>query len=233
MNFTHFTQPVSMQCSQEQFEIDLKEPLEKLGYNYYRLFDFKECPIIATNYMGQNMFSNTSWNFERANNRHFIDHYNPQLFLALASMTDEPNGILGEYYTNIRRDKFTKKTSETQNSLIIDNIWLKATKEELIAHLTKKECKEQESTMENMLGNLNNLASIGKELFGGADKPKNYAEISLRIDGVLTRFIAEKEYQSTINFYEKQVKELDGRIRNQSKIIKELMEKLGKIKELL
>lgn len=210
-----FTQPVSMQCSQEQFEIDLKEPLEKLGYNYYRLFDFKECPIIATNYMGQNMFSNTSWNFEVANNRHFIDHYNPQLFVALASMTDEPNGILGEYYTNIRRDKFTKKTSETQNSLIIDNIWLKATKEELIAHLTKKAREYSSPLIEELL------------------EDKNYAEISLRIEGVLTRFIAEKEYQSTINFYENEVTELSNKIKNQKKILKELMEKLGKIKELL
>ena len=41
-------------------------------------------------------------------------------------------------------------------------------------------------------------------------KTKNYAEISLRIDGVLTRFIAESEYQSTIDSYENKLKEVQS-----------------------
>jgi hypothetical protein len=59
------------------------------------------------------------------------------------------------------------------------------------------------------------------------------AEISLRIDGVLTRFIHEDEYKSIIDAYEKEVKELHDRIRNQSKIIKDSMDVLGKINSLI
>jgi Mg2+ and Co2+ transporter CorA len=59
------------------------------------------------------------------------------------------------------------------------------------------------------------------------------AEISLRIDGVLTRFIHEDEYKSMIDAYEKEVKELHDRIRNQSKIIKDSMDILGKINSLI
>jgi len=59
------------------------------------------------------------------------------------------------------------------------------------------------------------------------------AEISLRIDGVLTRFIHEDEYKSMIDDYEKEVKELHDRVRNQSKIIKDSMDVLGKINSLI
>jgi len=131
-----FTQPVSMKVTQQQFEQDLKKPLEKLGYRLLDNFKVKDEEYLCTYYSGINSrvsFLNFRHITERG--RYFIPTYNPQLFIALSSMSDKPNGILGEYYTNIRRDKFTKKTSETQNSLIIDNIWLKATKEELIAHL--------------------------------------------------------------------------------------------------
>jgi hypothetical protein len=41
-------------------------------------------------------------------------------------------------------------------------------------------------------------------------KPKRYAEISLRIDGVLTRFIAESEYKSKIDSYEYKIKEIQS-----------------------
>ena len=207
-----FTQPVSMQCSQEQFDADLKKPLKNLGYkisttNYG--YDQDEI-LLVTKFMGESDFISSSTLLSKNDhNRYFIDHYNPQLFLALASMTDEHNGIAGEWYVGDNEEFEVRK-----NIGIIKDYWKKATKEELITHFTKADTTAKVYSNPNIEG-------------------KKYAEISLRIDGVLTRFIAESEYQSTINFYENEVTELSNRIKNQKKIIRELMEKLGKIKELM
>lgn len=217
-----FTQPVSMQCSQEQFERDLKEPLEKLGYDLREVdFPNEEGTLIATNYSNHKGVSNISSSNKEVNGRHFIDHYNPQLFLSLASMSDEPNGI-------------------------------------------EKECKEQESTIENMLGNLNNLSNIGKELFGGADKDqKARVYYSPQIDELMNEgkvesqttysmkdgrisnvtqyldnnekivFVHPSEYQKMISTYESRIKELEEKAGQFEYLQKNQREMLYAIRQIL
>lgn len=237
-----FTQPVSMQIpSKEDFERDLKEPLEKLGYNTkWVVYGCKDRILLVSNFDDIHMdLANINFDRRFKSNRHFIDHYNPQLFIALASMTDEPNGIVGEYWVSnglftplhIFKSCYTKDQSmlgeynEKDGSLyciIPTSYTRKATKEELIAHFSKKECKEQCLTEKLGL----------PEFKGTTEVNKSYAEISLRINGVLTRFIAEKEYQSMIDTYESRIKELEEKLGKQNVQIVKHLARVSKIKEI-
>lgn len=159
---TQFTQPVSMQVIKEQYNKDLKEPLGKLGYKgeEYVLFNDLDDFYIYTNFCKKNNNLAVIDKISANNaNRYFIDHYNPELFLALAAMSNEQYGIAEEYWKFIDTDKtFTtnklyKAISNIENdaSVFIDDNGLqdgwyhnhkrfvKATKEELINLLTKKE----------------------------------------------------------------------------------------------
>lgn len=96
-----FVQPVSMQVNQEQFDY-LKPKLEAMGYyvgEYQPHYTF-----IGNYYNGNNLeikcIHETAINDY---NRHFIDHYNPELFLAIAAMTDAEYGIAGEHWIHLSK----------------------------------------------------------------------------------------------------------------------------------
>jgi hypothetical protein len=131
-----FTQPVSMQCSQEQFDADLKKPLKNLGYkisttNYG--YDQDEI-LLVTKFMGESDFiSSSTLPSKNDHNRYFIDHYNPQLFIALASMSDEVDGIVGEWILK----KWDNSLEKLDSPFCNHEGFRKATKEELITHFTK------------------------------------------------------------------------------------------------
>lgn len=103
-----FIQPVSMRCTQEQYDKDLKQPLLEMGYqegDLTRPFDW--CDTLYTNYNGCiGLLGITSCKNGNDLNRHFIDHYNPQLFLALAAMTDSPDGIKGEWWKYVGKSGY-------------------------------------------------------------------------------------------------------------------------------
>lgn len=167
-----FTTPVSMQVTEEQYERDLIEPLKKLGYSTENInYDWDFNNILVTNY-SSNIGNLTNVNGNTTlHNRHFIDHYNPQLLLALAAMTDEKDGIAGEYwlrYVCNNDSDFTKNQIYkairpiNQELAFIDNsgdengrhpynhsYFRKATKEELINHFTKENVFSTNKT-ENM-----------------------------------------------------------------------------------
>lgn len=85
-----FTCPVSMAVTEEQFNNDLRQPLIDLGYTINFLDSFINSPILVTNYRkNHNECSNSTIFWAIENSRHFIDTYNPQLFLTLASLTTE------------------------------------------------------------------------------------------------------------------------------------------------
>lgn len=196
-----FTQPVSMQCSQEQYERDLKEPLEKLGYPTNNVKGtFTANPLLVSNFDYDRGIGNLDLAQKDAKQRHFIDHYNPQLFLSLSSMTDEPNGIVGEWFVNNNLTLFLTKDA----SWGVSHQGRKATKEELINHFTKTHEKEGIKSEEKAA--IHSSPVIQKIL----NRDKNFAEISLRIEGVLTRFIAESEYQRVIDDYESKLKEVQS-----------------------
>jgi hypothetical protein len=156
-----YTSDVTMKVTKEQFENDLKPSLIQMGRHDNTWGGWIEHPYVAV----------TSKNNKVGNYRgvdypeYCIDHYNPELFLALAAMTDSENGNVGEYWKfidtdyiggNFTRGKIYKQDKSTINiyEAFIDNkgvgnglstskggnksCFIKATKEEIITHFSKK-----------------------------------------------------------------------------------------------
>jgi ribosomal protein S6 len=95
-----FIQPVSMRVTQEQYERDLREPLLAMGYEELKFYqDFNSFCIITNNYNGVlGDISNMCEECKNDYDRHFIPEYNPEYFLAVAAMTNESYGIIGEWW---------------------------------------------------------------------------------------------------------------------------------------
>ena len=155
-----FIQGVGMKCTQEQYEKDLKGKLLDMGYVENRLDEkFNGYNYIVNNIT--NRLGNVSNlnNFEvAANGRDVIEEYNPELFLALAAMTDKPNGIKGEWWMCFGHDSSGFKKGKSYKQIdtdieegpsLLDEInvpndrinakklhFKKASKEELINQLT-------------------------------------------------------------------------------------------------
>ena len=158
---TSFITAVCMACTQEQYERDLRKPLLDMGYKETDIRDIDNHPFIVNNLCGElGIISNLSNRGNDRYDRYFIDHYNPELFLALAAMTNEKYGIKGEWwvYTQRRSKRFTHdmlykglqsihrpfsflddKGKPNGHSGIPLHFFRKATKEEIIKHLTKEE----------------------------------------------------------------------------------------------
>lgn len=160
-----FNTPVSMRVTKEQFEKDLLDPLKRMGYKVYGIADFSLFPLLATTFIDYNgkLTNISDTEFDGCSfNSHFIYQYNPDLFLALAAMTDEEFGVAGEWwmctlgmtgltkgklYQSVYRDPhpdngpfaFTDDHGRVVGfSEGAIQRFRKATKEELIAHFTKK-----------------------------------------------------------------------------------------------
>ena len=98
-----FTQKISMDCTQEQYEKFLKDELLKMGYkerstsgwydsnNYY----FTNCYGDSEHEMG-NISKSCVTDYDIV----YLGTFNAPLFLALAAMTDKPEGGHGEAITN-------------------------------------------------------------------------------------------------------------------------------------
>lgn len=93
-----FTQPVAMKASKEQFEKDLKTPLEKMGYEINCSYDDdSESNTLITSTVNKNGYVNLLssiffiYDFlgEKGKKFHFIENYDPTLFLHLASLNDD------------------------------------------------------------------------------------------------------------------------------------------------
>ena len=108
---TKFIQPVSMRVTQEQYERDLREPLLAMGYREMLLTSFIENPILVNNYI--EVLGEVSNQVEFAaeiSNRHYIPDYNPEYFLAVAAMTSEKFGIVGEWW-KFKSQSYSKFTN--------------------------------------------------------------------------------------------------------------------------
>jgi hypothetical protein len=149
-----------MKVTQQQFENDLKPLLIQMGKHDNTWFGRGDHPYVTVN--DKNKRINTYAVVEY--NDYYIDHYNPELFLALAAMTDSEEGNVGEYWKfidphyggdNFTRGKIYKQHKSTIDAYeaLIDNkdncnglhhseggnksCFTKATKEEIIAHFSK------------------------------------------------------------------------------------------------
>lgn len=94
-----FTQKISMSCTEEQYTKYLKDELLKMGYIESCLAYSLKASYITNNFRGQlgtitNLIQNDVKNYGRT----YLDSFNPELFLALASMTNNPEGNYGEYW---------------------------------------------------------------------------------------------------------------------------------------
>lgn len=153
---TKFITPVSMEVTLEQYEKDLKEPLEALGYRWASCYSLSKdlangYNYLVTNYAdkGLGMISSGTMFKREMNSTYQIKEYNPQLFLALVAMTEGVSPIIREwmYCESWRGDMATE--GEIYQVVDIDRIWgnddtvvstfgkwRKATKEELIEKFT-------------------------------------------------------------------------------------------------
>lgn len=134
-----FTTPVSMQCTQEQFK-ELEKELYNLGYKLSRnTYTGRAANLVVSNFGGENgYYGRAASDTAEAHGRYYIDHYNPELFLALAAMSDHPMGLEDEYYIDIEYGLHIQKKYIVA-TLPKHTPMRKATKEELIAHFTKKQ----------------------------------------------------------------------------------------------
>ena len=177
-----FTQPVSMQVTKEQYERDLKEPLIALEYNPESSMAPKGDGLetVATNFYEKD--SDIGYIFDsRAHNygRHFIDHYNPELFLALAAMS-EGDYQLGEIitYSNdylykiVDTNKWVLEhlsTTGQKNAYNTDpnkiEYFSRPSKERIIEHFTKnKKSMSKQAIPFVIYGKPHQLEAINKDL---------------------------------------------------------------------
>lgn len=147
-----FICPVSMECTEEQYINDLKEPLLNMGYEEsYKTPMNAVHNILVTNYEGSSgCISNVLNNRIHAEDRYFISEYNPKLFLALAAMTNDENGNYGEYWKYVGTTNLSFTTDEiykqggTDGMYSVDSKYFKkATKEEIIKHFKKEQTMEK------------------------------------------------------------------------------------------
>ena len=156
------TKSVAMKVTKEQFENDLRPSLIQMGKHDDTWGGWGDHPYVTVNNKN-NKISNYR-DVAYACTEYSIDHYNPELFLALAAMTDSVEGNIGEYWkfidTFYMGDNFTrgkiykqhKSTIDTCGAFIDNNgdinglstcvrgnksCFVKATKEEIIAYFSK------------------------------------------------------------------------------------------------
>jgi hypothetical protein len=151
-----FTQAVSMECTKERYESDLRDKMLAMGYKENNITDYDTCTIVSNNYKGEiGDVSNVYLIANDVRGRYFIDHYNPQLFLAIAAMSDSEVPLVGMHWMCINTwgEIFSKGKiykSECDDSITdnkgeeilewtnIQGMFRPATLEELVSHYAKQ-----------------------------------------------------------------------------------------------
>ena len=148
---TNFTQKISMNCTKEQYENYLKDELLKMGYKEYGLdWGYNES-IIVNNWAGfMGDLASLNPTIKTDNGRLYLGSFNPELFLALAAMTDNPTGNYREIFTN--GIKFITYPLPTYTV----DIHRKATKDEIMEILGNNKLPMWESCS-NIINNLEEL----------------------------------------------------------------------------
>jgi hypothetical protein len=161
MGKRNFITPVSMKCTEEQYERDLKETLEKLGYDEdlkCSQGEFENDLLCCVTYNDKAFYALVGKYSHFWVCSYKIDHYNPELFLALAAMTDGTNPKIGEYvawlggnpqeYMRVRKygigENCYTLADNGYNSCHISYI-RKHTMDELIEHFTNNQSMKKEN----------------------------------------------------------------------------------------
>lgn len=95
-----FIQKISMDCTKEQYDKYLKDELLKMGYDLGGAWGWQPSVNILTNIYNEEVgVIGCTVNYSRrAYNGEYLGKFNAPLFLALAAMTDNPNGNYGEWW---------------------------------------------------------------------------------------------------------------------------------------
>ena len=153
-----FTQRLSMDCTKEQYEKYLKNELLKMGYEEHSINCWNDSRFhhICNNYDGHLGDLGTIREESIENqDRTYLGSFNPELFLALAAMTDKAEGNHGEYYTDGIR---LVRINLIDYLCHASGLFRKATKEEIMAMFGEKKCNH--NTLENKTAQLNGKGQI-------------------------------------------------------------------------
>ena len=136
-----FATKVAMKVTAEQYHRDLEKPLLGMGYVYTDVFtpevnmrDYH--PYLINYYDGE--FNIGFINELALEKKYLIEDYNPQIFLALASMTEEGEDRVETTWMIRNRDNAMSNEGFGINPYVQPNYFRKATKEEIIKHFNKK-----------------------------------------------------------------------------------------------
>lgn len=141
-----------MECTEKQYEDDLKDSLLALGYEEKDVSKWNnDNKFLVTNLWNiPANFGNLTGFHKTSYNRHFINHYNPELFLALAAMTEGEDWIVGEWLVLKGSERIFKcndtlsaNSSKGSAKNIHKDIYRKTTKKKLINHFTKQTTMEK------------------------------------------------------------------------------------------
>ena len=125
-----FTQKISMDCTRYQYEKHLKDELLKMGYDDSHVTFGENEAIIVNNWAGKNgLLVSLIIPNKDLYNRHYLGSFNPELFLALAAMTDGER-VFG--YREWRKQKIGDKWALGEVGENCNPYWRKATKEEIM-----------------------------------------------------------------------------------------------------
>ena len=132
-----FTQKLSMDCTQEQYEKYLKLELEKMGYKESSINCWTDDSYqsIANNYMGfDGSLGTINKDDKTMHSRTYLGKFNATLFLALAAMTDNWKGNYGELWRNKEAElRYINDWWKQDNVMGANNQWRKATVSEIMA----------------------------------------------------------------------------------------------------
>lgn len=110
-----FTQKITMDCTYQQFHYILEPELLRMGYEIESIshWDIPENCFITNNYIEYQAIGNINQSQKDAKGK-YLGQFNADLFLALAAMTDNPNGNYGEYWVYVK-DRTTKLYKQVRN----------------------------------------------------------------------------------------------------------------------
>lgn len=251
MEKSKFAQPVSMVCNKEQFEHYLKKPMEDLGYEPYLLNISSYNPILiahddkikctSKNHLNSHIYGN--WADGKG---YFIDHFNPELFLAIAGMREGDDIRKGGYFMCIKgvimdfSGKLTYKKgviykSESDGCITgeqggkihgwskvsyTDEYFRKATLQDLIEKFGKKEYTIE--VVEPSRGSL----FVSDE--GFKIEPPEQKSIENIVADTIMGYV-DNNFQSAYDLYVKVGQELESRLKVEKKQLTEKKSQLNKI----
>ena len=164
-----FTTPIAMKCTEDQFN-GIKDGLVEMGYEI-STFSRNSGQLMCTNFGSDHHYIGMSDlpSFQEL----VLESFNPDLFLALAAMTDKEDGIKGEWwrYTDDMNDPIVPQ-KRLGEFVVPNKAWRKATAQEIMAHFEKKTLSSQvtPATEDTLTKLLNQVESNLKHLLEGRDK---------------------------------------------------------------